>query len=164
MTKFEESDMCRGRRYCALCRRAGREGDAFRSSVAGLYDTGGANWKCPHNLPELPNAFTLDELNAFNRHVEELVLEPLRTKDLSGRSAFDRDMVQTLILQQHIVREMLPKEHRVIQALDELVKAEGTSGGCSGCRRKHFLREIAGAIDTCSLEEKEKLRALIVKV
>lgn len=50
MLSLITSSICRGRSHCGLCRELSPDGEAFRESVAKVYNVEGRDFACPHGL------------------------------------------------------------------------------------------------------------------
>ena len=153
--------VCKGHKFCAVCRRQTKQGLELRRSMRRMIDTGTDDFECPDKLPWLKEQLTLEEMVAFNKLTDDIEMEKLVKIENVITPRFSPTMLNGLIAQYPVIKTLFATEHPLVKALDATITGISSTLGCTGCRRRRLMRMIAVAVDGCSDEERRKLLTLV---
>lgn len=158
---YEIWTVCKGHKYCAVCRRKNKDGLALRQSMRRMIDPGKDDFDCPDGLPWLSENPTPEEVTVLTTATDNIEMEKLVKTENDITPRFSPAMLQLLVGQHFAVRSLFPVDHALVKALDEMIVGMTNPSGCTGCRLKRLTRQIAAAVDGCTDAERRKLLPLV---
>lgn len=153
--------VCREHKYCSICRRQTKQGLELRRSMRRIVDIGTDDFECPDKLPWLKSVLTLEEIAAFHRLTDDIEMTKVVKVESNITPRFSPNMLNSLIAQYPGVKTLFAADHPLVKALDAMLAGMDSTLGCTGCRRKRLMRQIAVAVDGCTDEERRKLLSLV---